>query len=121
MIDMFSLCLVHSVLHRPLVYAAGRFKSLLLPLPALGKGDKVGPPQTPPRGCRPLDPCLARLLNNPVYAAWSEGTQDDYKPQQGGGKPQRRELKRCTNDCPAPHHPQGGGKPHPIGINLSHG
>src|SRR5260221_13230813 len=52
----------------PISLASGLFKSRLLPLPTPGKGEKAGTPHTPPRGCRPLEPCFAQLLHSPGLA-----------------------------------------------------
>src|SRR5258708_14684673 len=38
---------------------------LFFPTPPLEKRDFVGAPHTPPRGCRPLDPCFRDLCGRP--------------------------------------------------------
>jgi hypothetical protein len=50
------------------VWPQGDLKVCFFPSPPLEKGEKVGTPHAPPRGGRPLDPCFARLLNNPGVA-----------------------------------------------------
>src|SRR5260221_8045571 len=60
---------IEQVLFSQCQRVAGLFKSRLLPLPTPGKGEKVGTPHIPPRGCRPLDPCFAQLLNGPERVA----------------------------------------------------